>query len=327
MRSLLARLTPALHLTRLTTAFSAVANVWFVVLWTHASPQEPRTPNFVELPLWLLLVGAAVNALGLYAFTTALNDVLDRRRDQILNPQRPIPSGRMSLEAGVSLVVLTLVTAVLGATVLGTLAVVLTITVAAAALVYNAAGKFVPGVGLLLLGLIYAGQMVTPNLQIRFVLPVWLVMTHALLVAGAAHVFGRKAPNLSTRAALFAVIGWVFWSGVMLGVGWYRNRGSGGLTPEWVRPEAYAAPAALAVGFIVLVWLRVRALGKGPRVGEKIARYGALWLSLYSAAWLFGQGHTSAGWILAILAGVGALGMSLLREALAMAEHAMDYRR
>lgn len=327
MRRLLARLTPALHLTRLATAFSAVANVWFVVLWTSASQQEPGTPNFRELPLWLLLAGAAVNALGLFAFTTALNDVLDRRRDQIINPERPIPSGRLSLETGVSLVALTLATAVLGATALGTMAVLLTLLVAGAALVFNAAAKFVPGIGLLLLGLIYAGQMVTPNLHLRFVFPVWLVMTHALLVAAAAHVYGRKAPSISLRAGVFSVGGWVFWSAVMLGVGWYRNRGEGGLTPDWVRTEAYIAPLVLALVFALLVWRRVRVLGKGARVGEKITRYGALWLSFYSTAWMFGQGHTSEGTVLAILAGAGLLGMTVLREALALVEHSLEYRR
>lgn len=327
MRRLILRILPALHLTRVTTAFAAVANVWFVILWTHASPQEPGAKPFFELPLGALLAGGLLNALGLFGFATALNDVLDWRRDQALHPERPIPSGRLSLDGAIALVVCTFGMAVLGATPLGIEAVLLTLLVAAAILCFNAAGKFVPGIGLVVVGLIYAGQMVIPNLHLRFVVPVWLVMTHALAVAAWVHVLGRKAPGISVRATLFALTGWVFWSGVMFCLGWYRNREIGGLWPEWVRPTAAIAPLLLAVLFTLLVWRRVHAIGRGPRVAEKIARYGALWLSLYATAWLFGQGYTLGGWILAALAGVGLLGMTVVREVVALIEQPLGYRR
>lgn len=327
MRRLILRILPALHLTRVTTAFAAVANVWFVILWTHGSAQEGRTEAMAGVPLWLLLLGGAVNALGLFGFATALNDVLDWRRDQALNPDRPIPSGRVSLDGAITLVVFTFGMAVFGATPLGITAVLLTLTVAGAILLFNAAGKFVPGVGLVVLGLIYAGQMVIPNLHLRFVVPVWLVMTHALAVASWVHVLGRKAPGISARATLFALTGWLFWSLVMFSVGWYRNWGDGGLWPRWVSWTTGVAPVALLLLFAVLVWRRVHLLGRGPRVAEKIARYGALWLALYGAAWLFGEGHTLGGWALSGLAVVGLLGMTVLREVIALIEQPMGYRR
>ncbi len=57
----------------------------------------------------------------------------------------------------------------------------------------------------MLLGLIYAGHMVVPNLHIAFVWPVWLVMTHSLVVGGLTHVIARKVPAVSRRAAFAAV--------------------------------------------------------------------------------------------------------------------------
>jgi hypothetical protein len=218
---------------------------------------------------------------------------------------------------------------VLGATPLGITSVLLTLTVAGAILFFNAAGKYVPGVGLVVLGLIYAGQMVIPNLHLRFVVPVWLVMTHALVVASWVHVLGRKAPGISARATLFAIVGWTFWSGVMFFFGWNRNRGSDDmlLWPGWVSWTTAIAPTLLAAVFALLVWRRVQLLGRGPRVAEKIARYGALWLSLYGAAWLFGQGLTLGGWILTALAIVGLLGMTVIREAVALIEQPLGYRR
>lgn len=327
MRRLLLKISPALHLTRLSTAFAAVANVWFVILWTHACRNEPGTSAFFELPLWVLLAGGALNALGLFGFATALNDVLDFRRDQRLHPERPIPSGRVSLDGAVSMVVVTLGLAILGATVLGMTAVLLTLLVAGAVLFFNAAGKYIPAIGLVVLGLIYAGQMVVPNLHLRFVIPVWLVMTHSLIVAAAVHVLGRRTPTISARAAAFAWGGWFFWTCVMFGVGWYRNRdGGGGLWPSFVASGAWVAPLALAGLFGVLVWRRLHVLGRGPRVAEKIARYGSLWLSLYAAAWLFGQGFNRAGLILSGLAAVGFVGMTLMREVFALVEQPFGYR-
>ena len=326
MRRLLLRLSPALHLTRITTAFAAVANVWFVILWTSASEPEPKPASFQQFPLWVLLLGGAVNAVGLFTYTTALNDVLDFRRDQTLHPNRPIPSGRMSLDRAVTVVVLTLATAVLGAIILGPVAVLLTLIVAGAALFFNAAGKYVPAIGLVVLGLMYAGQMVTPNLHLLFVLPVWLVMTHALAVAGIAHVFGRKAPGISARAFAFAFSGWAFWSSVMFVVGWWRNFGQGGLWPRFVNPWAWAPPVILAALFAVLVWRRVAVLGRGPRVAEKIHRYGALWLSFYACSWMFSQHYQNQAIILGVLTLVGFLGMTVLREVYALIEHPIAYR-
>lgn len=327
MRTLLRRLAPTLHLTRITTAFGAVAAAWFVVLWTCACPDEPGTPSFRELPRWLLLLGATVNALGLFGFTVALNDVLDRRRDQILHPDRPLPSGRLSLESAVSLVVLTLATAVLGATPLGTLAVLVTLLVAGAALFFNAAGKYVPAVGLVVLGLIHAGQMATPNLNLRFVLPVWLVMTHALIVGGAAHTLGQKTPVISSRAKALAILGWCFWSGVMLSVGWFRCRSDGGLFPNWVNPRVYAAPLALSAALAAIIAWRVKSHGRSPATGDFISRAGALFLALNCSGILLAQGFTNESLLLGAVAALGLLGMTILREAYLLVEQPLAYRR
>src|SRR5262245_43319137 len=239
MRRTLLRLAPVLHPTRVTTAFAAVANAWFIILWTRASyPKELGPDALTDRPLWLLLVAGAVNALGLFTYGAALNDLLDLRRDRTLHPERPLPTGAISLEWAVGVVVGTFMTAVVGASMLGMEAVLLTVLIASAILFFHGAGKFIPALGLVLLGLIYAGHMVVPNLHISFVWPVWLVMTHSLAVGGVTHVIGRKVPSVSRRATVAAVTGWAFWSAVMLSSGWWRAHGHGGLWPVWVRPSA-----------------------------------------------------------------------------------------
>lgn len=327
MRHTLVRLAPIFHLTRVTTTFAAVANVWFVILWTRAAgAAEGSSPSLQSHPLWLLLLAGAVNAAGLSSYGSALNDVLDIRRDRTLNPRRPLPAGSLSVEWAVVLVVATFMIAVVGASLMGMEAVLLTVLVAAAILFFNAAAKYIPAVGLVLLGLIYAGHMVVPNLYLVFVWPIWLVMSHSLAAGWLAHVIGRKVPRLSQRAVLFAFAGWGFWSFVMLISGWYRGRGTGGLWPEWVNPSAAIGPLALAALFALVVWRKVKHAGRGARSGEKISRYGSLWLSLYACAWLIGQGYQRESIIMCSLAAAGILGMTVLREMYSLLEQPVGYR-
>ncbi|MGE3107202.1 MAG: hypothetical protein AB7G11_02885 [Phycisphaerales bacterium] len=327
MRHALVRLAPIFHLTRVTTAFAAVANVWFVILWTRAAGTHEGAPaSLRDHALWVLLVAGAVNAAGLSAYGSALNDVLDVRRDRTLNPRRPLPAGALSIEWAVVLVVATFMIAVVGASLMGMEAVLLTVVVAAAILFFNAAAKYIPAVGLVLLGLIYAGHMVVPNLYLRFVWPIWLVMSHSLAAGWLAHVVGRKVPRLSQRAVLMAFAGWGFWSAIMLITGWIRGRGEGGLWPNWVSPVAGVGPVALAALFSLVVWRKVRRAGRGARSGEKISRYGSLWLALYACAWLIGQGYRDGAIIMCVLAGAGVLGMTVLRELYSLIEQPVGYR-
>ncbi len=343
MRHLLAQIAPALHLTRVSTAFAVVGNTWFVILWTRANAgYEGGTGGGagggrVDLmgPLWPLLLGGALLALGLYGFGASLNDVLDVRRDRLLRRDRMLPTGRISMDAAVALIAGMLITAVLGATAFGTPGVLMTLLVAAAILVYNAAGKFIPALGLVVLGLIFAGHMVIPNLQLRFLWPVWLVMTHALVVRAVTHRMARKVPRISRRAMLAAFIGWVFWTGVILWLQWRRSSpappgadlSERSLWPEWVEPTAWIWPAALALLFILVSWRKVLRYGAGPRSAEKIERYGALWLSLYACGWLLGTDHINAGALLLALAAAGLIGMTVLRELYGLLEQPIGYRR
>lgn len=325
MRRVLQTIAPVLHLTRVTTAFAAVANVWLIVLWTRFHEEERGLVEIEEGPLWLLLLGGTVAALGLFAFGACLNDILDLRRDRSLRPGRPLASGQIKMETALFLVAGTLVAAVLGATVFGTIGVMLTLLVATAIMAYNALGKFIPAIGLPLLGLIYSGHMVIPNVQLVFVWPVWLVLTHALIVAAIVHVVSGKTPPISRRAVLAAVAGWVFWSGVILLIG--RRNGLDGFWPAWVSPWAGIVNGVLAIGYILFVWRKLAQFGRGPRSAEKIGRYGSLWLALYACGWFVGQGLVVPSLIIGALTIAGLLGMTAMREAYGLVEQPLGYRR
>jgi hypothetical protein len=328
MFALLRRLSPALHLTRVTTAFAGIANIWFVVLWTRAaSPEfEPATHELRSRPLWVLLVGGAIVALGLFSYGMAMNDVLDLRRDRALRPDRPIPAGRMPLEAAVAVVIGSLLAAVLGSTVFGIASVVLTLVVAMAVLLFNATARFIPALGLVTLGLIYAGHMFIPNIHLRFTWPVWLVMTHALALGAVTHVVAGKTPPVSMRALVAAVAGWAFWSAALLALAARHDPGSQPW-PAWVHQSVALWPALLAVVFILFVARRLQQFGVGARAAEKIGRYGSLWIALYGCSWLVGHGAWPQAWVLIALTAAGFLGMTVLRELYAFIEQPLTFRR
>lgn len=323
MRELILRLAPVLRLTRVSGAFAAVGNVWFVVLWCHYHREhETWSVAMQNEPLWLLLAGGALAAAALYAFSSTVNDVVDASRDRALRRSRPLVEGDASGETAIFAAAGTLILSVLGATVFGTAAVVATLVLAGLILGYHAAGKFVPGVGLVLLAVVYAGHMLAPNLGLRFVLPVWLVMTHALAVAWLAHRLGRKSPPLSGRAVTISICGWVAASAALAVIAVRR----GGVLPEWVTPTAVIFPGLLVLLYAGMVTRRVLQLGPGPRLGSKIERYGALWLPIYACAWLWGVGDTTGTAIMGVVVVAGLLGMTVLRELYGLAEHPVGYR-
>ncbi|MBL8746401.1 MAG: UbiA family prenyltransferase [Phycisphaerae bacterium] len=326
MEGVLARVSPLLRLTRLTTAFAAVSNVWFVILWTRASHRElDFAPSlFRDKPLWQLLLGGAVFAVGLFAFATALNDTVDLRRDRMLNPDRPLPAGRLSVDTAVMLVAVTMIASVLGATMLGLSAVLMCLLTIAGVLFHTMAARYFPSVGLVTLGLVYGSHMMTPNAYLVFVWPVLFVMAHALLLGAVTHRLARKRPRLTPRRLALASIGWAFWSAVLLYVGWLRAET---LWPAWVRPEAAVAPALLAAGFLVYAWNKARVNTNPNRAAEKIRRDGAFWVTLYGIAWTAGQGYSREAWILAALTAGGWLGMTLLRETYGLIESPVGWRR
>jgi hypothetical protein len=327
---LLRRLAPVLHLTRITTAFALVANTWFVILWTRANGayegQAGPPGRLSQGPLWALLAGGALVALGLFAFGACVNDILDVKRDRTLRPERPLVSGQIGMHAALTLVFFTVMASFLGATVFGTEAVIMTATVLIAIFAFNAAGRFIPAIGLVTLGLIHAGYMLIPNVQMKFLWPVWLAMTHSLAVAAATHRMSQKVPKISRRAAAATFAGWVFWSGVIAWLQWDRNLPHA-LWPGWVDRRAALWPAALLVIFLIVAWGKARGAGPGPRAAEKVGRYGSLWLALYTCAWLVGTGHENAALILTGLATCAFLGMTVLREVYGLLEQPMGYRR
>ena len=327
MRRALANIRPTLHLARVSSAFGAVANVWFVILWTHAHiGQDPAPIAYSRLPMPLLLAAGAVFAIGLYAFGAALNDLLDTRRDRALRPSRPIPSGQTSPQTAAGVVAGSLLVALAGASAFGGLASLVAVGVASGVLAFHLLGKFIPGVGFVILTAVYGAHMLVPNPMLGAMIPVWIVMTHAMVAAWAQHVIARRTPTVSFRAAIAAVLGWLGISALI----WLRHldASANALPPREIFPVGQLITAGvLAMACVAWCAYRASRTGPGARAAEKIGKYAGLWLPAYGCAWLFGEGFAAEGWILAAMTFGGALGLSLLRDMYNLLENPAGWRR
>lgn len=298
-----------------------MGNGWFVVLWARA-----RTPTLLvdrpitghEGPLIWPLLAVTLVGFGLYAFGATLNDILDQRRDRLMGSNRPIAQGRVAMESAVWIVVVTCGMAVLGATRFGSTAVMIVLGLQLAVLGYNAAARFVPGLGLVILGAMHAGHMLLPNPTSAFAWPVVLIAIHAIGVSAAAHIVGRRTPRLSRRAGVAAATGTiVLTAGIVL------------VQREMWPPALHVFVWPIGLGVLFVLWAvhTVRRIGVGSRAAEKISRYGTLWMPLYGVAWLAGAGHWPQAGVLAALAAAASLGVGTLREIYMLVAEPVGYRR
>jgi 4-hydroxybenzoate polyprenyltransferase len=103
--------------------------------------------------LWLLLA-----TTGLYGGGVVLNDVFDAELDRVERPERPIPSGRASINSGILLGASLLLLGVFAATQVSLISTQIACGVAITALVYDAIGKHRPVFGPLNMGLCRGGN-------------------------------------------------------------------------------------------------------------------------------------------------------------------------
>lgn len=315
------RIITAIQLTRLTMAFGAISDVWFVILLTRARHEYNYMPVYkMNLP-GALLAGATV-AIGLFAYGASLNDVLDVRHDSAFSPDRPIPAGRIRLGQAIVVTVGALIVAVLGGLTLGLEAAELTLLTATGILFYNAAGKYIPAVGLTTVGLIHAAHMMIPNYQLEFTLPVWLVMTHSMVIATVVHRLEDKRPRLRTRAIVATIMGWGVWSAALLTASAVHDEG---LWPDDVSVWGVLYPVAAVIGFVMVAWWKVTGV-RGRAAAEKLKRYGAMWQALYGAAWLAALGLPIQGTWIGVFAIAGFFAMTMIKEVTGLSDRPVAYR-
>jgi 4-hydroxybenzoate polyprenyltransferase len=257
-------------------------------------------------------LATAVVAIGICGFAAALNDTIDARHDSTFNPNRPIPSGWIPIAQAVVLMVSSLLIALLAASFLGAWPVRIGLLTAAAILFYNVVGKHIPAVGLVTVGLIYVSHMLIVNIELTFTLPVWMVMTHAMICAIAIYHLEDKRPRLSVRGWVGVFLGWLFWSMVLLSESLATT---GTVLPAGMSVVGLIWPLATAAGFALTIRWKISRARTASLAAEKIRRYGALWECLYAAAWLMALHLYFPAMLMFCFALLSAIVVMLVKEA------------
>jgi 4-hydroxybenzoate polyprenyltransferase len=273
-----------MQLTRMALVFTAISNAWLVILLTDGLPDEHLPAAIAHWPLvWRLVFSAGV-ATGMYVFGMTLNDLLDVRRDKLFAPNRPLPSGRLTITTAIVLTVSALLVAVICAVPLGVTSTVLCLACAMLVLLYDATGKYIPPMGLVLLGLIRGMHMFIFNPHLGFGWPVWLTMTHVIILSAMCYAMERKRPRLTGMGLAGVIAGWGFWSMALMGVMAWRKGLASSVPWLWIGPT-------VTVGALVWMWAwRIKPMENRRLAGREWMKVGLLWLIVHDAGWLAAAG-------------------------------------
>ncbi|MCC7192913.1 MAG: hypothetical protein IT444_09055 [Phycisphaeraceae bacterium] len=282
----------AVQLLRLEVVFSAISNAWLVVFlaWQNEPGSAGQhTPGFQSLEFALVLTLVVAGGLAIYGI--ALNDVLDVRHDRTFSPSRPIPTGAIGPIAAVILGILCLLAAMLASVFLGVGSAVLCALTAITILFFNLTGKFLPAVGIVLVGLMRALNMFIPFPWIAFAWPIWLTMTHVMACYAIVHVLEGKRPRLRDEDWWAICAGWIFWTLTL--VTWMNWRYHGSPGAMHGRPWMWIGPMIAVAIFVCIAWLMLRHRMRPIRIrratGSAFMRFAMLWLIVYDAVWLISR--------------------------------------
>lgn len=268
-----------------------VAVLWLMLfLGLYLEPAIRRNPALDRLGVIWALILSAVVASGLGVFMLALNDALDARHDRAFDPDKPIPSGKVTQRAAFGLAMAGLLAAVAAAVAFGSLSILLTLGTAGAIVFYNVAGRFVPSVGIVTLGLVIGVASLIPNPNLAFAWPILLMMTHVIASATLRYALAGKRPRLTPIHGWMICLGWAFWCMVILVLLRLRSKDitHDGLALVWLGPLI----ATVLFGLMTWFLLGPAALAARARraTARRFSRFATAWLIVFNASWLFSAG-------------------------------------
>ncbi len=168
-------------------------------------------PTAIYPLLWLLLA-----TTGLYGGGVVFNDVFDAKLDAQERPERPIPSGRSSVQEGIVLGIGLLTLGIVAAAQVSAISAGIAVAIALAALLYDSVGKHHALIGPLNMGLCRGGNLllgvsaVPVMLQERWFLaaiPVLYIAAITLISRGEVHGGNRMAGQVSLVALALVCAG------------------------------------------------------------------------------------------------------------------------
>ena len=145
-----------LRLTRPANIVTAISDIWagFAIAGATAFLLAGQTEEYLAPFLWLTLA-----TVGLYGGGVAFNDVFDAELDKVERPERPIPSGQVSLGRAILLALSLLLMGIIAGFKVSYWSGELAIFVAAFAVLYDAWGKHQKIFGPINMGLCRSGNL------------------------------------------------------------------------------------------------------------------------------------------------------------------------
>lgn len=297
--------------------FTAVSNA-LAALALRTLADDPGPIGAAEITAVVMI------AVGLYGFGMALNDIIDRRRDRQIARGRPLPSGRISVGLAYLVAFLLLGLAIGGGLLFasrvphGIVSVVFVLITAGLVAGYDYFGKYVPWVGLLMLGLIRFSHAIIPGPQLAVVWhPLWL-LNHVAIISAVAYRWEAKRPPL-TRKQVATLAGGLVVLNVGLIAGLYMRRGEDLADSLRLSPALLGPLVAMGVFAVVGHFIRKRANDRRA-AGKALILYGLLWLIVYDALFVAGYVDWRLGVGLMLLWPVAYLAVRAMRIWAAMTE-------
>ncbi len=189
-----------LRLVRIPAVFTAMADILLGYLLQHSS-YSPL------LQLVMLLIASSC----LYMAGMALNDIFDRHRDAITRPNRPIPSGQVSVRSAVITSVLLLAIGLLAAGIVSMSSLTIAGLLIVAIFAYNGAMKATfagPGVmGACRFLNVMLGASVNGDWSTAWAAPqLWIAAGIAIYIAGVTFFAKREAEEPRARDLAMATV-------------------------------------------------------------------------------------------------------------------------
>ena len=272
-----------LRLVRFPLIFTAIADSWaFYVLSVGGGRVD-----------WQMLVSLAVCSAGLICFGMAFNDLLDFRKDEQLDPRRPIPSGQISTAEAAIVVAMSLLLAAVAAYMnmpwmtLG--AGVVAVLIAG----YNGLLKRWPAVGIIFLGLIrfHHAALVDGAWGGAFIFQPLVLMNHVILISVAAYRLEEKDPPLTRLSGILLAVSWIaINAAAVLIAGWQEF---GYITLPTIPWSELVLPAIafcvfVMIGTVILFHHRIKT---AHARAAWLMRIGLPWLIVYDATFLIDETH------------------------------------
>lgn len=162
---------------------------------------------------WSVLMALIIATIGLYGGGVVFNDVFDTDLDARERPERPIPSGKVSVGGATKLAMTLFFVGVVAAGVVGMLPAVIALSIVIMCLLYDKWAKHRPVVGPLTMGLcrglnlaLGMSYSLAALVEVWFLAFVPVVYIAAVTTISRGEVHGGQRPPLYLSAVLYAIV-------------------------------------------------------------------------------------------------------------------------